>query len=86
MSPTAKQLGIRLRALRTAKALSQAALADKAGLTRVYVLRLEAGQQDPSLSTITVLARALGVPATALLELPSTSTRTPRATRKKGTT
>jgi transcriptional regulator with XRE-family HTH domain len=30
--------------------------------------RLEAGQQDPSLTTISALAKALGVPVTALLE------------------
>jgi transcriptional regulator with XRE-family HTH domain len=68
MSPTAKQIGARIRRLRKAKALSQAALAKRARLTRVYVTRLEAGRQDPSLSTINALAKALGVPVTALLE------------------
>ena len=48
--------------------MSQAALAQRAGLTREYVNRLEAGQQDPSLTTISALAKALGVPVTALLE------------------
>jgi transcriptional regulator with XRE-family HTH domain len=48
--------------------MSQDALARRAALTRVYVTRLEAGRQDPSLSTINALARALGVPVTALLE------------------
>lgn len=47
--------------------MSQADLAEKANLTRVYVTRLEAGQQDPSLSTINALAKALGVPVTELL-------------------
>jgi transcriptional regulator with XRE-family HTH domain len=37
-------------------------------LTRVYVTRLEAGSQDPSLNTINSLAKALGVPVTELLE------------------
>src|SRR5262245_44186748 len=37
-------------------------------LTRVYVTRLEAGKQDPSLSTINALAKALRAPVTALLE------------------
>ena len=68
MSPTAKQIGAQIRRLRKAKALSQAALARRAQLTRVYVTRLEAGRQDPSLSTISALAKALGVPVTALLE------------------
>ena len=48
--------------------MSQADLAKRAKLTRVYVTRLEAGRQDPSLSTINALARALGVAVTALLE------------------
>jgi transcriptional regulator with XRE-family HTH domain len=67
MSPTAKQMGMRLRKLRKARKMSQAALAERAHLTRAYVTRLEAGRQDPSLSTINALARALGVPMTELL-------------------
>jgi transcriptional regulator with XRE-family HTH domain len=61
-------MGKRLKQIREAKQLSQAALAQRARLSREYVLRLEAGQQDPSLSTLTALAKALGVPVTALLE------------------
>jgi transcriptional regulator with XRE-family HTH domain len=68
MSPTPKQMGTRIRRLRKAKGLSQAALAKSARLTRVYITRLESGRQDPSLSTINALAKALGVPVTALLE------------------
>jgi transcriptional regulator with XRE-family HTH domain len=68
MAPTPKQMGKRLRQLRTEKEMSQAALAQRAGLTREYVNRLEAGQQDPSLTTISALAKALGVPVTRLLE------------------
>ena len=67
MSPTAKQVGARVRQLRKARKLSQAALAERARLTRAYVTRLEAGQQDPSLSTITALAKALGVAPASLL-------------------
>jgi len=68
MSPTPKQMGTRIRRLRKAKGLSQAALAKSARLTRVYITRLESGRQDPSLGTINALAKALGVPVTALLE------------------
>ena len=75
MSPTAKQLGTRLRALRTAPApRPRPRSRTRRTSPRVYVIRLEAGQQDPSLSTITALARALGVPATALLALPPPDT------------
>ena len=68
MSPTPRQMGARIRKLRKTQGMSQAALAKRARLTRVYVIRLEAGRQDPSLSTITALSRALGVPVTELLE------------------
>jgi len=68
MSPTSRQMGARIRQLRQGKALSQATLAKRARLTRVYITRLEAGRQDPSLSTINALAKALSVPVTALLE------------------
>jgi transcriptional regulator with XRE-family HTH domain len=61
-------MGTRLKRLRVAKDMSQALLAKRAGLTREYVNKLEAGKQDPSLTTISALAKALGVPVTALLE------------------
>ena len=67
MTPTARQMGMKLRKLRTAKKLSQAALAKRAGYSREYVNKIEAGRYDPPLSTINALAKALGVPVTALL-------------------
>jgi transcriptional regulator with XRE-family HTH domain len=67
MSPTARQFGKRLRALREAACKSQGELADKAGLSRTFVNQLEAGNRDPSLSTLTRLARALGVKLEALI-------------------
>lgn len=51
----------RLREARTAARLSQQALADAAGLTRLAVLNLERGSM-PSLDTALALARALGLP------------------------
>ena len=65
---TPRQMGRRLKRLRVAREMSQAALAKRARLTREYVNKLEAGKQDPSLTTMTALAKALGVPVTALLE------------------
>jgi transcriptional regulator with XRE-family HTH domain len=61
-------MGRQLKRLRLSKDMSQAALARRAGLTREYVNKLEAGKQDPSLTTISALAKALGVSVTALLE------------------
>lgn len=64
---TARQFGRRLRALREAAGKSQGDLAGKAGLSRVYLNQLEAGKRDPSLSTLTRLALALGVKLEALI-------------------
>jgi transcriptional regulator with XRE-family HTH domain len=60
-------MGKTLKKLRTAKKLSQAALAKRAGLSREYVNKIEAGRYDPPLSTLNSLAKALGVPVTELL-------------------
>lgn len=46
---------------RKAHKLSQAELADKAGLSRMAVQKLEAGATDPRLSSLIVLARAMGM-------------------------
>jgi transcriptional regulator with XRE-family HTH domain len=66
--PTAKQIGIKLKQIREAKGLSQTALAQKARVSRAYVFRLEAGGSDPTVGVLQRLAKALGVPVTALLE------------------
>jgi len=67
MSPTPRQIGKRLRALREAAGRSQGQLAHKAGISRVYLNQLEAGTRDPSLSILTRLARALEVSVAALV-------------------
>lgn len=58
----------RLRALRERKVLTQQELADKAGITRATLSRLEAGAENPYPSTIRKLAAALGVEPQALME------------------
>lgn len=50
-----------LRTLRTAKGLSQQALADRAGITQAAVSQIEAGLHDPRYSTVIRLSMALGV-------------------------
>ncbi len=50
-----------LRDARRAAGLSQEELADRAGLSRMTVQKLEAGSIDPRVSTLMVLARALGL-------------------------
>jgi transcriptional regulator with XRE-family HTH domain len=68
MTPTPRQMGLALRKIRKAKKLSQATVAQRAGLTREYVNKIEAGRYDPPLSTINALAKALGVKVGRLLE------------------
>jgi transcriptional regulator with XRE-family HTH domain len=68
MTPTPRQLGMNLKRIRTAKRMSQAALAARAGFSREYVNKVEAGRYDPPLSTINALAKALGVKVGRLLE------------------
>jgi ribosome-binding protein aMBF1 (putative translation factor) len=56
-----------LKQLRTERNLSQRALATKAKISRGYLARLEAAEQDPTLGVLERLAKALGVPVTELL-------------------
>lgn len=65
---TPRQMGQRLKRLREAQGLSQYAMADKAGISRQYVRKLEAGLSDPTLGMLQRLAKALGVGVTKLLE------------------
>src|SRR2546423_12370197 len=55
-------IGQRLRRLRLEKGLAQRELAGP-GVSYAYISRIEAGQRQPSLRAIRVLARKLGVPA-----------------------
>jgi transcriptional regulator with XRE-family HTH domain len=66
MTP-ARQTGKRLKKLREAREMSQAALATRAKISRGYLIRLEAGRQDPTLGMLERLAKALGVPVKELL-------------------
>src|SRR5216683_2989636 len=66
-----ERMAMRLKRLRIDRGLSQTALAKKAGLSRGYLVRLEAAQQDPTLTVIEKLAKALKVrPAELLQERP----------------
>ncbi len=57
-----RKVGLRLKALRQAKGLTQVELAGKAGVTQAYLAQLEAGVRgNPSLDVLERLARALGV-------------------------
>jgi DNA-binding XRE family transcriptional regulator len=59
--------GTKLRAFRRAAGLSQAELADKAGIHRRTVIKIERGERDPQWETAVALAHALGLEVTAFL-------------------
>ena len=63
-----EQMAAKLKALRARQGLTQEQLAEKSGVSRTYLARLETGRQDPTLSTLEKLAQALGVKAGRLLE------------------
>ena len=55
-----------LRRLRGAAYLSQAELAEQAGVSRATIARAELGDYVPQRRTVRALAKALGVPPSAL--------------------
>ena len=55
-------VGQRLKALRIEAALTQAELADEAGVAVNTVAELERDEREPHMSTVRKLARALRVP------------------------
>jgi putative transcriptional regulator len=63
-----KRFPMRLKALREERGWSQATFAEKVGVSREYIARLETGRHDPPLSTVEKLAKALGVRVGRLLE------------------
>jgi len=58
--------GLRVRALRTQKGLSQEALALACDLDRTYIGGVERGERNVSLINIQKIAAALGVPSREL--------------------
>ncbi len=65
---TPRQMGRRIQTLREARDLSRQELARKTGMHRETIRLLEAGRFDPTLGTLTKLARALGVTLTDLVK------------------
>lgn len=61
------QLGERIRKLRKQAGLTQKELAERSGIGRVTLSRLERGDHSPRYGTLVALAEALGVSVTDLL-------------------
>jgi transcriptional regulator with XRE-family HTH domain len=73
----------RLKLVRQRRALTQQQLAEKAGLHRVTIARLEGGRDQPVPTTVRKLADALGVAPEELMD-PSPATDPPRLSPRTG--
>jgi transcriptional regulator with XRE-family HTH domain len=56
------RFGMRIKALRTKKKISQMALCHKIGIEQKYLSSVENGRVEPCLRNIELLAKGLGVP------------------------
>ena len=63
-----KKLGNMIREARTAKGLTQAALAEQAGITSSEVGKIERGEKEPDQAVLKLMAKTLGVTRKSLLE------------------
>src|SRR5215203_270133 len=61
-------VGLRVRLLRTARALSQDRLAELAGVSRVTLGSIERGEHEAGIGRYRLLAHALDVPLSVLVE------------------
>ncbi len=62
-----RRLGVCLATVRREKGLSQAKLAQKAGISRIHLQNIEGGMANPSMITAWMLAEALSVNLVDLL-------------------
>lgn len=68
MEDDAKKLGNNLKKIRTKKNITQIEIANILGVNRSFVSNIENGKNNPTLLTITNLAKALGVTTKELLK------------------
>jgi len=68
MAEISTKLGKNLKRIRTAKKLSQGAIARKLKVHRAYISGIENGKRNPTLTTIDKLAKALNVSVDELLK------------------
>ena len=70
ISAALDQVGPRLKRLRSARSTSLADLAERTGISKSTLSRLETGQRRPSLELLLPLAQAYGVPLDELVGAP----------------
>ena len=76
--------GAALRQVRLAAGLSQEQLGLEAGVQRNFISPIETGQNQPTITTIAKLARALGMKASELVAVAEGTPAKPRRTARKG--
>jgi len=65
---SAKKLGENMKKIRLAKGMTQGDICRALDVDRAYISNVESGNKNPTLSTITKLAKALGVSIDELLK------------------
>ena len=65
---TLEKFGERVRALRAEAGISQEKLAELSGLHRTYISGVERGERNPSLTSISRIAKALKVSLSEVME------------------
>jgi transcriptional regulator with XRE-family HTH domain len=65
-----ERLGVTIKRIRMNRKpkMTQAALAEAAGVHRIYIAQIEGGTKVPSIATLEKIAKALGVRVGKLLE------------------
>ena len=76
------EIGTRIKAFRSNRGLTLEQLAERVGLTKGYLSKVEKSKKSPPVSTLGVISRALGVTISALLGEETTSV--PLCLVKKG--
>jgi len=68
MNSESQKLGDNLKRIRTKKDISQGDIARELGVDRGFISTIENGKTNPTLATITKLAKAVGVTTNELLK------------------
>lgn len=68
MQEESKKLGNNLKTIRTSKNITQSELADILAVDKSFVSNIENGKNNPTLSTIASLAKALKIPVDELFK------------------
>lgn len=68
MKDEAKKLGENLKKIRLSKGITQISIAKTLGVDRSFVSNIENGKTNPTLSTISSLAKVLGVTVSELMK------------------